>query len=55
MQASLIGDTVLVLMSLEKYMTPEQRSQVPDEASLLMASISPCHVGLIDVLFQPSG
>jgi N-acyl-D-amino-acid deacylase len=28
MQASLIGDTVLVLMGLEKYMTPEQRPQV---------------------------
>ncbi len=27
MQASLIGDTVLVLMGLEKYATPEQRPQ----------------------------
>lgn len=28
MQASLIGDTVLVLMGIEKYATPEQRPQV---------------------------
>jgi len=30
MQASLIGDTVLVLMGLEKYATPEQRSRVSE-------------------------
>ena len=34
MQASLLGDTVLVLIGIEKYATPEQRSQV-DAARML--------------------
>ncbi len=34
MQASLVGDTVLVLIGIEKYATPEQRSQVEDARTL---------------------